>query len=107
MRGLESVAREAEEIAISLEIPLEFAPDLAVMVVGRVQEIGREMLRPAGLRIPSRAKSVEIPGEVRRRDVRRPNPFARALSRGGEETPILAVIEPSAASAPVQGVTFA
>lgn len=45
-----------ESIRISLEIPLEYPPDLAVMEAREVLRLSREMLRSAGMRVGMRVR---------------------------------------------------
>ena len=89
MPSLESMAREAEEIEISFESPLEFPPALAVICVGRVRECAREMLPTSGLRIPSWAKKSVAKGGVKAAVVTHAEPIllVRAVSRGRRGDP--------------------
>ena len=47
-----------EKVRISLEVPLEYPPDLAVMEARQVLRVSREMLRSAGMRVGMRVRGL-------------------------------------------------
>lgn len=82
-------------ISISLEIPLEYPPDLAVIEARRALGVSRHMLRFAGMLVPMRVRGSASRGSVSAAIVTHAetSPFVKDLSSVWEGTMITVIVE--------------